>query len=421
MCREEARPSDDCIAFITSAANFTASTRQCLFPLSRLSNHLLFDKLLLNRHVLAELNPVKPLICKKSEKPIITFRESNKASTPFQLAVRKISLFPLGLIPDRFAKTLPWHIYRRKCIPYKSLIDIEAEFSRIFDTGEANMKLRVQAKFALVVVVFGVLAACESEYDPTVTDANQPITETPEETTNGDYAAENFGRNSENTATDNGSGEDRNSAANTNELTDSSEQDNTSQTTRDQTTRDQTTREEYGITDERDGTPDTGSWDESVESENAQASTTQPEDTEAGANQEESLSGTYGDVHSDVAAMEQQAVQFEFDSSDLTSEAESKLDDFIASMEEVDPQEVELLIKGYTDSQGSEEYNQALATRRAEAVKEYLLEQGLPSDNLKIEAVGETSSDSVASTSADGSRRVMVEMVVPYAEELTAN
>lgn len=291
------------------------------------------------------------------------------------------------------------------------------------------MKLQVQAKCALAAVIFGgVLTACESEYDPTVTENNQPVTETQQEITgtddtvnNSDITGDSGSINDDseavdsNSLTSNGTDENLagNSAMNSNSLAEES------QATGEQETADATS-EEYGITDERDGTPDTGSWDDSMDSQNEQASDMQAGDTGNGENQEESLSGTYEDVQSDVAAKEQQAVQFEFDSAELTSEARSKLDDFIASMEEVDPQEVELLIKGYTDTQGSQEYNQALAARRAEAVKQYLQEQGLPSENMKTEAVGEAPSESVAATIQDN-RRVVVEMVVPYAEELTAN
>lgn len=268
------------------------------------------------------------------------------------------------------------------------------------------MKLRGHAKFALVtVVVGGALTACESEYDPTVADTNKSVTESRQEIVD----------TNNNTATNNSTDENLagDSATNTNELAEES------RATGEQETAD-VTPEEYGITDERDGTPDTGSWDESMESENEQASDMQAGDSGTDENQEDPLSGVYEDVQSDVAAKEQQAVQFEFDSAELTSEAKTRLDDFILSMEEVDPQEAELLIKGYTDTQGSEEYNQALAERRAEAVKEYLQEQGLPAENLKIEAIGEAPSQSVAGTIQDN-RRVVVEMVVPYAEELTAN
>lgn len=296
------------------------------------------------------------------------------------------------------------------------------------------MKLRVHAKLALAAVVFGgVLTACESEYDPTVTETNQPVTETQQEirgdnVDNSDITDDSGSINDDseavgsNSLTNNGTDENLagNSATNTNSPEEESQATGEQQTADSQQQTSDVTSEEYGITDERDGTPDAGSWDESMESENEQTSDMRAGNTETGGNQEESLSGTYEDVQSDVAAKEQQTVQFEFDSAELTSEAKTRLDDFIQSMEEVDPQEAELLIKGYTDTQGSEEYNQALAARRAEAVKEYLQEQGLPSENLKTEAVGEAPSESVAATIQDN-RRVVVEMVVPYAEELTAN
>jgi len=74
-------------------------------------------------------------------------------------------------------------------------------------------------------------------------------------------------------------------------------------------------------------------------------------------------------------------------------------------------------IQGYTDSVGSEDYNQALSERRAESVKSYLTAQGIGATRLT--ASGKGRSDPVADNdSASGrqqNRRVEVVISNPPA------
>jgi len=68
------------------------------------------------------------------------------------------------------------------------------------------------------------------------------------------------------------------------------------------------------------------------------------------------------------------------------------------------------LIEGYTDNTGSDAYNQALSERRADAVKGYLIGQGIGSNRLVASGNGE-GSPVADNTSADGrqqNRRVEV-------------
>ena len=48
----------------------------------------------------------------------------------------------------------------------------------------------------------------------------------------------------------------------------------------------------------------------------------------------------------------------------------------------------ELMVVGHADVRGPEKYNLALSQRRAELVKDYLVSQGIPADNIKIRADG---------------------------------
>ncbi len=68
------------------------------------------------------------------------------------------------------------------------------------------------------------------------------------------------------------------------------------------------------------------------------------------------------------------------------------------------------LIEGYTDSTGSDGYNQALSERRADAVKSYLVGQGIESNRLIASGKGKGSpvADNTSATGRQQNRRVEV-------------
>ncbi len=51
---------------------------------------------------------------------------------------------------------------------------------------------------------------------------------------------------------------------------------------------------------------------------------------------------------------------------------------------------VQINVAGHADTSGPSDYNQKLSQRRAEAVREYLVSQGLPANQVAVEAKGET-------------------------------
>lgn len=83
---------------------------------------------------------------------------------------------------------------------------------------------------------------------------------------------------------------------------------------------------------------------------------------------------------------------FGFDKSTVTPEGKQHLDKFAADLQ--DTQFDVITVTGHTDRIGSHDYNMALSTRRAEAVKNYLVESaGIPAG--KIAARGTDGSDPV--------------------------
>ena len=85
----------------------------------------------------------------------------------------------------------------------------------------------------------------------------------------------------------------------------------------------------------------------------------------------------------------EEKVRFEFDQARVQDGYKQLLDSIVVALERY-PDHV-LLIKGHADHIGSEEYNQALSERRAQAVKDYLVERGVQNpDRLVTKGYGET-------------------------------
>src|SRR5262249_7932331 len=70
----------------------------------------------------------------------------------------------------------------------------------------------------------------------------------------------------------------------------------------------------------------------------------------------------------------------------LRADAARMLQDHAAVMTRTETWAV--LLTGYADQQGPAEYNRALAQRRAESVKQFLVELGVPETSVKVVAVG---------------------------------
>ncbi len=81
-------------------------------------------------------------------------------------------------------------------------------------------------------------------------------------------------------------------------------------------------------------------------------------------------------------------VYFDYDSYELNDEALRQLEKISDKI--VIPKETQLYVTGHTDSKGSDEYNYELSKRRAEAVKAFLMELGVPSGNIIVLFKGES-------------------------------
>ena len=82
-----------------------------------------------------------------------------------------------------------------------------------------------------------------------------------------------------------------------------------------------------------------------------------------------------------------QAINFYYDKSDIRDDQKGKLATATAFLKS--NAGVRLTIEGHADERGSEEYNLALGDRRANAVKQYLVDQGIAANRLSSVSYGE--------------------------------
>lgn len=100
---------------------------------------------------------------------------------------------------------------------------------------------------------------------------------------------------------------------------------------------------------------------------------------------------------------------FEFDSSALTEPAVEKLDAHIALLRQNNR---EIRLEGHTDERGTRDYNMALGERRANAVRDYMVANGIGTYRIETVSYGEERPVAYGSGEANWSqnRRVELEM-----------
>lgn len=83
---------------------------------------------------------------------------------------------------------------------------------------------------------------------------------------------------------------------------------------------------------------------------------------------------------------------FEFDSAELDADAMSAVE--VASEQIADmPKGVTIVLAAHADERGTEAYNVGLTARRAEAVRDALIDQGVSSDRIVLALYGEDAPD----------------------------
>ncbi len=110
------------------------------------------------------------------------------------------------------------------------------------------------------------------------------------------------------------------------------------------------------------------------------------------------------------SAVKLETVYFPFDSYRLTDTAKKQLRRVAQSMKN-NPR-LRIQIEGHTDERGSEEYNLELGQKRAEAVKEFLIAQGVDPEMLSTLSLGTERPALSGSTPKAWARNRRVEFIV---------
>jgi peptidoglycan-associated lipoprotein len=88
-------------------------------------------------------------------------------------------------------------------------------------------------------------------------------------------------------------------------------------------------------------------------------------------------------------------VYFDFDSSSVREDGRATLNKQAAWLKQYT--NYPITIEGHCDERGTREYNLALGERRANAVRQYLIAQGLPADRIKTISYGKERPEVVGS------------------------
>lgn len=96
-------------------------------------------------------------------------------------------------------------------------------------------------------------------------------------------------------------------------------------------------------------------------------------------------------------------VLFAFNKSNLKPEGQQALDQLYGELSSINPQDGAIVVLGYTDRIGSEQYNQKLSEQRAQSVVSYLVSKGIPADKISARGLGK--SNPVTGSTCDGMKR----------------
>ncbi len=113
------------------------------------------------------------------------------------------------------------------------------------------------------------------------------------------------------------------------------------------------------------------------------------------------------------------AVLFGFDQSNLSSSAQSTLNDLVQVLNKYPDTDLE--IQGHTDNTGTDKYNQALSERRASTVANYLTSHGIALERVRTVGLGESSPKYTNDTESGRAQNRRVEFLITANEKMKAD
>jgi outer membrane protein OmpA-like peptidoglycan-associated protein len=113
------------------------------------------------------------------------------------------------------------------------------------------------------------------------------------------------------------------------------------------------------------------------------------------------------------------SILFRSAESTLMSSAQAKLDQVSKALLAIRTRN--LIVEGHTDSQGSESYNQGLSQRRADTVRDYLVQSGYPSSHILARGQGESRPVAINASAEGRANNRRVEIVIEREVQTSKN
>ena len=113
------------------------------------------------------------------------------------------------------------------------------------------------------------------------------------------------------------------------------------------------------------------------------------------------------------------SILFRSAESTLLSSARVKLDQVTTALLAIRARN--LIVEGNTDSQGSDEYNQSLSQRRADSVRDYLVQRGYPADRIQSRGRGESNPIANNASPEGRANNRRVEIVIEREVQISKN
>lgn len=101
-------------------------------------------------------------------------------------------------------------------------------------------------------------------------------------------------------------------------------------------------------------------------------------------------------------------IQFDFNSASIRPESQQALVNLALALKSTELQEANFAVEGHTDAKGSADYNMRLSAQRAQAVKDFLAQQGVQDKRLSASGKGATQLANAAQPYAPENRRVRI-------------
>lgn len=140
--------------------------------------------------------------------------------------------------------------------------------------------------------------------------------------------------------------------------------------------------------------------------------TATPATTETGANERETTVQISKPLRErcNLPETPQEAPAFDFDQSTLRARGKNVLQDVAACLKDGPLKGEVITLVGRADPRGSEDYNQSLSASRASAARNYLTELGVPAEQMKLMARGESGAQGSDEATWALDRRVDLEL-----------